>query len=96
MRYVGGNERTPRSGALEVECRYDVRGGGWVVGAEGWRWITVVRRPEGVEWDGRLLVMFLTQLVGGRSRVEMGAEEWLGGLERLKGLYVKDKMNQVL
>jgi len=93
---VAANERTPASGALAVECRHDVRSGRWVVGEEGWEWITVVRKPERVEWDGRLLVMFLTQLVGGRGRVEMGAEEWVGVLEGLRMLYVKDKMNQVL
>jgi hypothetical protein len=92
VRYVGSNERTPGSGALEVECRHDVRSGKLVVGEE-WRWITVVRRPEGVEWDGKLLVTFLGQLVGGRSRGEMGAEDVLRGL---RGLYVKDKMNQAL
>lgn len=95
VRYVAANERTPASGALAVECRHDVRSGRWAVGEE-WKWITVVRRPEGVEWDGSLLVMFLNQLVAGRGREGMGAEEWVGVLEGLKRLYVKDKMNQVL
>jgi hypothetical protein len=35
-------------------------------------------------------------LVGGRSRGEMGAEEWVEVLRGLRGLYVKDKMNQAL
>jgi len=95
VRFVAGDERAPRSGAFEVECRHDVRSGRWVVGEE-WKWITVVRKPEGVEWDGRVLVTFLGQLVGGRGRGEMGAEEWVEVLRGLKMLYVKDKMNQAL
>ena len=95
VRYVGSNERSPGSGALEVECRHDARSGRFVVGEE-WRWITVVRRPEGVEWDGKLLVTFLRQLVDGRGRGEIGSEEWVGVLSGLRGLYVKDKMNQAL
>ena len=95
VRYVGSSERAPASGALEVEIRHDVRSGRWVVG-EQWKWITVVRKPAGVEWDGRGLVTFLGQLVGGRGRGEMEAEEWVGVLADLKMLYVKDKMNQAL
>jgi hypothetical protein len=42
------------------------------------------------------LVTFLGQLVGGRGRGEIGAEEWVGVLADLKRVYVKDKMNQAL
>jgi hypothetical protein len=61
--------------------------------SDKWRWITVVRKPAGVEWDGTLLIQFLTQLVNGRSRTEMTAEDYVGVMGDLKMLYVKDKMN---
>ena len=65
-----------------MEIRHDVRSGRWVVG-EQWKWITVVRKPEGVEWDGRVLVTFLGQLVGGRGRGE-NEEEGERGVDMAK------------
>jgi hypothetical protein len=48
-----------------------------------------------VEWDGMLLVQFLGQLVGGRSRAELEPGDYVEILRGLKMLYVKDKMNPI-
>lgn len=86
------NDHSPSSGAIGVYLRHDPRAGFWVVSDE-WRWITVVRKPAGVEWDGTLLIQFLTQLVDGRSRSELRADDYIRIMGDLKMLYVKDKMN---
>jgi hypothetical protein len=86
------NHHSPSSGAIGVYLRHDPRADHWVVSDE-WRWITVVRKPAGVEWDGTLLIQFLTQLLDGRSRSEMTAEDYVGVMSDLKRLYIKDKMN---
>lgn len=86
------NDRSPSSGAIGVYLRHDPRARCWVVSDE-WRWITVVRKPAGVEWDGTLLIQFLTQLVDGRSRSELSADDYVKIMGDLKMLYVKDKMN---
>lgn len=93
MRYVTlTNDHSPSSGALGVYLRHDPRAGHWVV-RDDWKWITVVRKPAGVEWDGSLLVQFLSQLVDGRSRSELSAEDYVGIMTDLRRLYIKDKMN---
>ena len=93
MRYVTlTNDHSPSSGAIGVYIRHDPREDRWVVG-DDWRWITVVRKPAGVDWDGRLLIQFLTQLADGKSRSEMSAEDYVGIMGDLKMLYIKDKMN---
>lgn len=93
MRYVTQtNDRSPSSGAIGVYLRHEPREGHWTVSDE-WKWITVVRKPTGVEWDGRLLIQFLTQLVNGRSRAELNPDDYIGIMTGLKMLYIKDKMN---
>lgn len=93
IRYVAvRNDHSPSSGAIGVYLRHDPRADRWVVGDQ-WRWITVVRKPTGVEWDGTLSIQFLTQLVDGRSRSVMSADDYVGVMRDLKMLYVKDKMN---
>lgn len=85
-------------GLLAVEGRWDLREGRWVVGGFGgerWEWVTVVRKPEGVEVDGRLVLTGLGGLLGGRARGEMGAEDWMGVLEGVRRGYVKGKMGLV-
>jgi hypothetical protein len=95
MRYVTlTNDHSPSSGAIGVYLRHDPRADCWVV-SDSWRWITVVRKPSGVEWDGMLLIQFLTQLVDGRSRTKLTAEDYVGIMSDLKMLYIKDKMNSV-
>lgn len=93
VRYVSAtNDHSPSSGAIGVYLRHDARAGHWTV-SDAWRWITVVRKPAGVEWDGNLLVQFLRQLVDGRSRADLAAEDYVGIMGDWKMLYVKDKMN---
>lgn len=93
MRYVTQtNDHSPSSGAIGVYLRHDPRQGHWAVSDE-WKWITVVRKPVRVEWDGRLLIQFLTQLIHGRTRAELSPEDYIKIMADLKMLYIKDKMN---
>jgi len=94
VRYVSLiNDRAGGQGALKVGMKRDVVNKCWEV-EDRWGWVTVVRKPEGLERDGEWLVRELRELVGRDSSV-MGLEpeRFWGVLVRLRERYVKEKMS---
>lgn len=71
--------------------QYQTRVQAWAVD-EDWRWITVVRKPIGLDGDGELLVRLLIGLVQEQSGAWVTADRLVGLMADLRLLYIKDKM----
>ena len=93
VRYIPlPTEHAASSGAMSVTMRHNVHSGVWEVDEE-WRWITVVRRPAQLAFDGELLVRILSDLIAAKSRITMSVEDYATLLENLRMAYFKDKMS---
>lgn len=92
LRYVTlTNDHATHSGALGVAMYYQPKQHTWEVNDE-WRWITVVKKPAGIDGDGKLLVTSLRQLVKEQSDSSLHADRLVGLMTDLRMLYIKDKM----
>ncbi|KAF2725845.1 hypothetical protein K431DRAFT_54004 [Polychaeton citri CBS 116435] len=102
IRYVSSQLYTSghRQGLLALCLRWRRSGhvggiGTWEVcdadGGRGWKWMTVVRRPDDVEADGRWLAWKLQSLVQGKGRGDLGWEELVDVMTDLVEAYVGRK-----
>ncbi|KYG42303.1 hypothetical protein M433DRAFT_158037, partial [Acidomyces richmondensis BFW] len=93
VRYVTiTNDRTPSQGAFSLRLRKETASSCWTVDDE-WKWITVVRKPAGLEGDARFLIMTLKRMLVDDSTSNLGAEEFAYLLADLRMEYVKEKMS---
>jgi len=92
VRYVTlTNDHATHSGALGVAMHHQSREKAWAI-HEDWRWITVVRKPAGIDEDGELLVKLLRGLVQKQTDSSLNADGLVGLMADLRLLYIKDKM----
>ena len=95
IRYVTpANRYSSSNGAIAVRLRRDPgRGGAWRV-EDGWRWITVVRKPEEVARDAKFLVGHLRELLREDWPDQLSAAGLHGLLADLRVGYVRQKMGR--
>ncbi|RMZ06102.1 hypothetical protein D0862_04745 [Hortaea werneckii] len=102
IRYLTPTNRfTSSSGAVGIrlhrDCSNNSGGGGggggeWKVHEDGWRWITVVRKPGGVEHDAGFLIREVRRLLQEEWPGKLTAAGLYGVMADLREVYVKEKM----
>jgi hypothetical protein len=92
VRYVPlTNDRATSQGALGISMYRDVAKGCWRVG-EGWKWITVVRKPGALGGDAKFLIQMLRRMLVNESTTYLSAEGLADLLVELRMEYAKKKM----
>ncbi|KAI7333552.1 hypothetical protein KC354_g18089 [Hortaea werneckii] len=90
------NRFTSSNGAVGITLhrdRHDVNTGGeWRVREDGWRWITVVRKPANLETDAAFLIREVRRLLQEEWPGKLTAAGLYGVLVDLREVYVKEKM----
>ena len=94
LRYVTlTNDRSASNGALSVSLQRSRPTGVWSVNGE-WKWITVTRKPSGIESDGKILIDALKRtLAEDDNDWDVNAEGFIGVMMDLKMSYIKEKMS---
>lgn len=87
FRLGDGRGRAASQGAVSVSMQRDIATGCWKVD-ENWRWITVVRKPEGLETHGDFLVRKLRQLLVNESTSHLNGEAFAALLVALRSYYL--------
>ncbi|KAI7569872.1 hypothetical protein KC317_g2945, partial [Hortaea werneckii] len=90
------NRFTSSNGALGITIHRDrndeSNGGEWKVREDGWRWITVVRKPANLADDAAFLIREVRRLLREEWPGKLTAAGLYGVLVDLREGYVKEKM----
>ncbi|KAI7091438.1 hypothetical protein KC356_g669 [Hortaea werneckii] len=89
------NRFTSSNGAVGITLHrnaHDVNSGEWKVPDDGWRWITVVRKPANLETDAAFLIQEVRRLLQEEWPGKLTAAGLYGVLVDLREVYVKEKM----
>ncbi|KAI6912490.1 hypothetical protein D0867_15750 [Hortaea werneckii] len=94
------NRFTSSNGALGILLHRDPHdeknnsggGGGWKVRDDGWRWITVVRKPGNLENDAGFLIREVRRLLEEEWPGKLTAAGLFGVMSDLREGYVKERM----
>ena len=91
------NRFTSSNGAVGITLHRDLHdedtgGGEWRVRDDGWRWITVVRKPGNLENDAAFLIGEVRRLLKEEWPGKLTAAGLYGVMSDLREVYVKEKM----
>lgn len=93
VRYVTlTNDRSSSQGALSLRLSKDTATGCWIV-EDKWKWITVVRKPAGLEGDAKFMIATLRRMLVNDSTSYLSAEGFVYLLADLRMEYAKEKMS---
>lgn len=93
VRYVPfTNDRASSNGAMGMSIFRPTKGSGWQVD-DGWRWITVVRKPSELQGDAKFILEKLKDMVPKISKETAMPDDYAALMTDLRSFYIQEKIS---
>lgn len=91
IRHITRRSANPAShGAVGLSVRRSLKHARWRVSSD-WRWITVIRKPSGLQEDAEWLIARLRRLLINESTTFLNAEAWSDLIAEARVAYLRQK-----
>lgn len=93
LRYATlANDPREANGAMSIRMHRTNNKQAWQA-SDDWKWVTVTRKPQGVERDAKFLIAKLDEILASEEHDFTTAEGFLGVMADLRLLYIQEKMS---